>query len=148
MGIDQKQDDVGFLQDVESSFDHTLIEQGARMAVDARRIDKDQLRLGQSFNTNDTITGHLRFGGDNRHLGANQGVEQGRLADVRPPDQSDKTATVLRIGRRQRSIHCKTPEVAVGARAPSSRSWRRVEDDLDHAAPTDLQDGLPLCGDL
>ena len=66
--------------------------------METRGIDKDQLGVSQCLNPNHTRARCLRFWGNEGDFGADKGVEQGRFADVRPPNQGDKAATKWNIG--------------------------------------------------
>lgn len=62
------------------------------MVVDAWRINKDELGVWNGFDAHETGAGRLGLGGHNGHFFPNQGIQQGRLADIWPTDKRDKTA--------------------------------------------------------
>ena len=59
-------------------------------AMDAGGVEEHHLRVGVMSHTEDSRPRRLRLVGDDRQLGADQPVEQRRLARVRAADEGDK----------------------------------------------------------
>ena len=106
--VDQEQAPVGVLGAAPGRLDHRLLERaaGARRE-DAGGVDEHQLRVALDGDAEDPPARGLHLGGDDRDLGADQPVEQRRLADVGRAQQRDEAAAGRgaagwsAIGRRQ-----------------------------------------------
>jgi hypothetical protein len=66
--------------------------------MDAWGVNKDNLRLGERFDTGEAVARGLGLGGDNGNFAAKKLVKQGRFAHVGPAHNSTKPTLVL--GRR------------------------------------------------
>ena len=64
------------------------------LRVHAGRIDEQDLRAGPRGDAEDAMAGGLRLGADDADAEADERVLQGRLADVRPPQQRDEAAAM------------------------------------------------------
>jgi predicted GTPase len=62
---------------------------GVQRPMDARRIDEHQLPVVIGLDPDDARARRLRLVGDDRHLGTDQAVEQGRLPRVWAADEGD-----------------------------------------------------------
>src|SRR6185437_8220039 len=62
------------------------------MIVQAWSVDESDLRSRQIHDPEDAVARGLRTRRDDAHLLSDQGVEQGRFADVRPADQGSEPA--------------------------------------------------------
>jgi len=91
LDVDDQRHDVGIAGAGPGSLDHGAIEPALRRE-DARGVDEHDLRLALGDDAADLGAGGLRLVGDDRHLGADQGVEQRRLAGVGRADQGDEAA--------------------------------------------------------
>lgn len=69
------------------------------MAVNARRIDKNELRVRKGFDSQQAGPGGLWFGGYNRYFCPDKGIEQGGFSHIRPTDYGDKPTAMLLIRR-------------------------------------------------
>ena len=59
--------------------------------MNARSIHEDNLRLRTMDDAKNTVSRRLRHGRDNRHLGADKGIEKRALARIGPADDRHKT---------------------------------------------------------
>ena len=57
------------------------------------RVNENYLAILPGIDAKDAVTSGLRPGRDDADLVAQDDVDQGRLADVRPADDSDEAAT-------------------------------------------------------
>ncbi len=109
VGLDEEADDVDLTERRERTVVGALTEQCAGL-VHARRVEEDDLGRGGRAHSPDLRARGLRAVGDDRHLPADDLVEQGRLADVRSPDQRHEAGS----------------ELASRCRIPVSRSFAAI----------------------
>ena len=74
--------------------DHILAELVLRL-VDARRIEKDNLRLWPRENAENPVARRLRLVAHDGDLLPDQAVDECRFADVRPTDDGDESRFML-----------------------------------------------------
>jgi hypothetical protein len=65
------------------------------LELKARRIDEDELRRADGANARDAVARGLRLGTGDADLLADQGVQQGALADVGAADDGNQAAALL-----------------------------------------------------
>jgi hypothetical protein len=82
-----------FAQTSPSGLDHSAIERSSRL-VKARCIDQNKLSVGVGADAENTPASGLGLGRDDGDLLSNELVHEGRLADVGPAADCDKTCTV------------------------------------------------------
>ncbi len=87
--IDDKNDCVGAFKTVPRGGDHRPVKPPAR-AENAGRIDEDQLRLAIDENAADARARRLHLLGDDRHLGADESIDERRFTRVRRADDRDE----------------------------------------------------------
>ena len=97
VGREAEADRVDLGEGVGDEFVEPLPQQGAR-AVQARGVDQDQLRVVPVHDAADGVARGLRLGRGDRDLLADQGVGEGRLARIGPPDQHRETGAVAAVG--------------------------------------------------
>ena len=97
LGVDDEQDRIGVGDLALDPALHPLGE-GVARALDAGQVGEDQLPAGLDVRGHapDRAAGGLRPLGDDRHAGADDRVDQGRLADVRPPRDPDESSLAHR----------------------------------------------------
>ena len=71
---------------------------------DAGRVDEDDLGACRDGDAADERARRLHLVGDDRHLGADEAVEQRRLAGVGRADEGDEAAASVRVRRRSSAI--------------------------------------------
>ena len=87
LGVDQHGDDVGVVGAGPGVRDHGAVEP-ALGRKDARRVDEDELRLARDRDAAQQRARGLHLVGDDRHLGADQRVDQRRFADIGRADRA------------------------------------------------------------
>ena len=97
LAVDHEEDDVGVGQLALDPALHPLGEDVAR-ALHAGKVDEDELALGLEVGGDaaDRPARRLRPAGDDRDVGADEGVDQGRLADVGPAGEPDEAGACHR----------------------------------------------------
>ena len=101
LGIDHQRHHVGILGTLPGRGDHGALEPPLGDAEDARRVDQHDLRaagigkIGHG-NADHPHAGGLHLGRYDRDLGADQGVDQGRLAGIGRADDGDEARAGLR----------------------------------------------------
>ena len=90
-GVDEQADDVGVGRPAPGGGDHGAVEPALRRE-DAGGVDQHDLRRALHGDAAHQGAGGLHLVGDDRHLGADQRVDQRRLAGVRRADQGDEAA--------------------------------------------------------
>jgi hypothetical protein len=60
--------------------------------VDARRIDKNDLRLVRFGDSGDSVPGCLGLVGDDGHLLSHNPIDQSRFTDIRPTNDTNKSS--------------------------------------------------------
>ena len=90
-GVEQQTDEIGVVRAAPGRRHHRPVEPPPRRK-DARRVDQDDLRLVFDDDAADQRARRLHLLRDDGHLGADQRVDQGRLADVRRADQRHEAA--------------------------------------------------------
>jgi hypothetical protein len=93
--VDKDSDDVGVLRAAPGAADHGAVEPAA-WGKDAGRINKNELRHALDGDAADERAGGLHFRRDDGDLGADERVEQRRLAGIRRADQRNKAAMRVR----------------------------------------------------
>ena len=83
-GVEHEAHDVDVAQAGAGGAVEPFAERRPRL-VDARRVDEHDLGVGPVEHAHDAVPRRLRLVGDDRHLLAEDAVEQRRLADVGPP---------------------------------------------------------------
>jgi len=91
--IDDENHHVDVLQRGGRGAVHVAVERGLAVLVQARGIDIDRLHAALGLDAEHVVTGGLRLARGDRQLLPENMVEQGRLADVRPADDSDVATT-------------------------------------------------------
>ncbi len=119
--------EVGVLERGGRGAVHGLVEGAARPGVQPRGVDERDLRLRQAHDAEDAVAGGLRARRDDGQLGADQRIEQRRLADVRPPDQGGKTAAKIRSRGTQLGLSVGGSISSSMRRAASCSARRRLE---------------------
>ncbi len=89
--VDQQSDDFGVVRAAPGAADHGAVEPAA-WRENAGRVDEDELRGAFDGDAADQRAGGLHFGRDDGDFGADQRVEQRRLAGIRRADQGDEAA--------------------------------------------------------
>ena len=89
--IDQHADQIGLVRAAPGRRHHGAVEPPLRRE-DSRRIDEDELRLAFERDAADQRAGGLHLVRDDGDLGADQRVEQRRLAGIGRADQRDEAA--------------------------------------------------------
>ncbi len=89
-GVEHQHDNVDFPQGLDGGVHHPDV-QSMQGPMDARRIDEHDLAVRIILHAQDAPARRLRLVGDDRDLGADEGVEQRGLAGVGPPDQGHVT---------------------------------------------------------
>ena len=69
--------------------DEKAMQDAARIARESRRVDESRLTPRPVEHAHDARSRRVRLGGDDAELLADESVQQGRLADVRPAEQRD-----------------------------------------------------------
>ena len=98
--IDDEDDVVGILGAAPGRIDHGPLEPLAWLE-DAGRVDQHDLADAFDGDAADLIARRLDLMGDDRHLGADQRIDQRRFAGIRRPDDGDENAAAI-SGRRAR----------------------------------------------
>src|SRR5690606_31752622 len=101
-GVDEQHDDIGVESPRPRRLHHRAVEPPAR-AEDARRIEKDELTGAIDHDAADGDARGLHLAGDDRHLGADKRVDEGRFSSVRRTNDSDETAPLLALWHRARN---------------------------------------------
>ena len=94
-GIGQQQHRIGILGPAPGGADHGAVEPAARRE-DAGGIDEHQLGPAADGDAEDAHAGGLHLRRDDGDLGADQDVQQGRLADIGGAEDGDEAAAVGR----------------------------------------------------
>ena len=95
LGVEQHADEIGVMRAAPGGRDHGAVEPALRRE-DAGRVDQDDLRVVVDDDAADQRAGGLHLARDDRDLGADQRVDQRRLADIGRADQRDKAAARAR----------------------------------------------------
>jgi hypothetical protein len=93
--IDEQADEIGIARAAPGAGDHGAVEPALGLE-DAGGIDEDHLSLAGERDAAHLGARRLHLARDDRDLGADQGVEQGRFAGIRRADQRDKAAAGYR----------------------------------------------------
>ncbi len=96
LGVDQQRHDVGVMRPAPGRRHHGAVEPAARRE-NARRVDEDELRTALHGDAAHQRARRLHLRADDRHLAADQRVDQRRLADIGRPDQGDESAAGGRV---------------------------------------------------
>ena len=89
LGVDQQERQVGIGGTGPGGIDHRPVEPPARLE-NTGRVDIHHLGLAIDGDADDPPPGGLHLGRDDRHLGTDQAVEQGRLADIGGTQDGDE----------------------------------------------------------
>ena len=89
--VDQERQHVGVSRRAPGGGDHRAVEAALRRE-EAGRVDEDDLGLAAHHDAAHGRARRLRLAGDDRHLLADERVDQRRLAGVRRADQGDEAA--------------------------------------------------------
>ena len=95
MGIDKMHDSVGVFGTIPSRAHHSPVQTTARRK-DTRRIDQNNLRLTVHTDTAHGKARGLDLLGDDGDLGANQTIDQRRLARIGRSNNGDETGSCWR----------------------------------------------------
>ena len=114
--IDDEEDDVGIADGGLGLRAHAAEERFLGGFFEAGRVDDAEFEVAETRLALAPVAGDAGLVVDERELLADQPVEQGRLADIRPPDDGDERRHVMclllghlhRTARDQRSIDGKT----------------------------------------
>jgi hypothetical protein len=102
LGIDEQRRKIGIGRARQRSRHHRPVEPPLRRK-DAGRIDEYDLRLVLDRDAPHEAARRLHLGRDDRHLRADQRVEQRRFAGIRSADERDETAShILSLSHRVR----------------------------------------------
>ena len=93
-GVDQEREHVGVGGRAPGGGDHRPVE-AALGREQAGRVDEHDLRLALGQDAAHGRAGRLRLAGDDRHLLADEGVDQRRFSRVRRADERDEAASGL-----------------------------------------------------
>jgi hypothetical protein len=88
--VDYNPDDIDFAQRFDCGIHHAHVHPVQR-AMDAGRIDEDGLPFGIVLDPHDAVARRLGFIGDDCELLADDAVQEGRFAGVRPSDERDES---------------------------------------------------------
>src|SRR5690606_19206807 len=124
-GVDDEAGDVHVLERVARGDVEPLPHEGAGL-VDARGVDEHDLRVVAVEHAPDLVAGRLRLVGDDRHLLAEDPVEQGRLADVGPAHEGDEARPERHAPSLSASSWSRRTRRTRVTRCPSRRSTMRV----------------------
>ena len=103
LGVDQQHDDVGVLGAAPGGGHHRLVEPALGLE-DARRVDEDDLRGAVGGDAAHDGARRLHLVGDDRDLGADEPVDQRRLAGIGRADQRDEAGACRRASPRQSPV--------------------------------------------
>ena len=92
--LDDEQDQVDVADGAHHGLVQRLVQRRAVARLEARRIDEDELRRAHGADAGDAVPRGLRLARGDADLLADQGVEQGRLADVGLADDGDQAAAL------------------------------------------------------
>ena len=92
--LDDEENDVDVAERARDGAVQRAIERGGMPRLEARRIDEDELRFALRADSGDAMPRRLRLVRGDADLLPDQGVEQCRLADVRPPDDGHQAAAL------------------------------------------------------
>ena len=87
--VDDQPEHVDLADRVDRGVDHAHVH-AVQRAMDARRIEEHDLRVGIVLHAEDARPRRLRLVGDDGELGPDEPVEQRRLAGVGPADERDE----------------------------------------------------------
>ena len=121
--IDQQGDDVGIAGAAPGRVDHGPVEAAAR-SEDAGRIDEHQLARALDGDAAHRHARRLHLVADDADLGADQGVDQRRLAGVGRADDGDEAEAGFRSRRRCHSSRSLIVVLSARLRARAA-PWRR-----------------------
>ena len=139
-GVDDQGDDVDLAERGHRDVDHAHVE-AMQGAMHARGVDVDNLPVGTGVGADDPVARRLRLVGDDRQLGADEPVEQGRLTGVGPADQGDESGphgpglsastvarfcTRTRVTRRRSASSTSTARPSTSTRSPLVGTRPRV----------------------
>ena len=85
-GIDQEQHDVGAFDGALGEAAHACLQPGAARGLPARRVEQGEGKVAQLRRRLAHVARHARRVVDDGAAAADEAVEQGRLADIGPPD--------------------------------------------------------------
>ena len=127
-GIDQQACNVGIVHPRPGIRHHGAVEPPLRRK-NARCVDEDELRAAGGGDAAQQRAGCLHLVRYDRHLAADERVDQRRFADIGRPDQRDEPAASRRPGRRlqppgDRAFR-RRRALATGRRVASGLSHRR-----------------------
>ena len=128
--IDDENDDIGVAGTAPGGFHHRGVE-ALLGAEHARRIDEDELAVALDGDAAHRNTRRLHLVRDDRHLGADERVDQRRLAGVGRADDGDEAAArssrrrpMLAVHRHSCSSAPATPSRSSSARAAACSAAR------------------------
>ena len=96
VGVKHGHDDFGLGKALPHGLEHGFAQSTAHLGK-ARRIHKNNLGVLVRKDAHNLIARGLRLGGDDGHLLAEQGVQQGGFARVGRPHKRDPAATIVLI---------------------------------------------------
>ena len=107
--FDDEQRNVAVLERLVDLARHEPVQRAFRAARVAGRVDEHGLVRAAIQYTEHALARGVRFVGDDAELLADEGVQQGRLADVRPADDRDHAAAA---GNGLRFAHLSAPRAS------------------------------------
>src|SRR5690606_24733788 len=117
--IDHQNDRIGAVRAFPGRLDHRPVEPALGFE-DAGRIDEDDLRLAMQRDAEQPGAGGLRLGAGDRHLLADELVDQRRLARIGRANHRDETAT--RLGQPNFSMNNRAASVSASCLLPAVAS--------------------------